>query len=127
MQCDSMGTRFPCPLAGHRFLDEAVKFPRCCVGLNLTVPNLSVELSEPLSELREFLGGKAFDEKFKFFDCAHVGSCFTTSNNCTPVIIRRLRSSSGSCNSIRIGDDRPIVASFDVDGQSRTGGFFQYV
>ena len=120
MRRDSKGTGFPCPLVGHRLFDVAVKFSRCRVGLNLTVPHLSVELSEPLPELREFLGGKAFDEKFKFFDCTHVGSYFTTPNNCTPVIIRRLRSSSGSCNSIRVGDDSPATASFDVDGQGRT-------
>ena len=126
MQCDSKGG-FPCPLVGHRLFDEAVKFPRCRVGLNLTVPNLAVELGEPLPELREFLGGKALDEKFKFFDCTHVGSYFTRPNNCTPVIIRQPRSNSGSCNSIRVGNDSPVTASFDVDGQGRIRRLFQYV
>ena len=84
MQCDSKGPGFPCPLIGHRLFDEAIKLSRCRISLDLTIPHLSVELGEPLPELREFLGGKALDEKFEFFDCAHAGSCFTTSNNCTP-------------------------------------------
>ena len=32
-----------------------------------------------------------------------------------------------SGNSIRVGDDSPVAASFDVDGQGRTRWFFQNV
>jgi len=59
-------------MVGHRFVDEAVKFPRCRVRLNLSVPNLGVEVREPLPELREFLGGEALDKKLELFDGAHV-------------------------------------------------------
>jgi len=69
---------------GHRFVDEAVKFPRCRVGFNLTIPSLGVELSKPLSELREFLRGKALDQKFEFFDGAHVWTSVAAS-----IILRR--------------------------------------
>ena len=65
-------------MVGHRFFDEAVKFPRCRVGFNLAIPNLGVELRKPLSELREFLSGKALDEELEFFDSAHDGPYFTT-------------------------------------------------
>src|SRR5438132_4015641 len=49
-------------VVGHRFVDEAVKFPRGRVGFNLSVPNLGVEVREPFPELREFLGGEALDQ-----------------------------------------------------------------
>jgi hypothetical protein len=62
-------------VVGHRFVDEAVKFPRCRFSLNLTIPDLGVELRKPLPKPREFLGGEALDEEFKFLDGAHVGNC----------------------------------------------------
>lgn len=70
--CASKRPGLVCTVVGHRFVDEAVKFPRCRVGFNLSVPNLGVEVREPLPELREFLGGEALDKKLKLFDGAHV-------------------------------------------------------
>ena len=60
-----------CPVLGHRLFDEAVKFPSCRVCLDLTFPNLGVELRKPLPELREFVGGEALDEELKLFDGAN--------------------------------------------------------
>jgi len=60
------------PVVGHRVFDEAVKFPRCRVSFDLTIPNLGVEVREPLPELREFLAREALDEELKFLDGAHV-------------------------------------------------------
>jgi hypothetical protein len=65
-------------MVGHRFFDEAVKFPRCRVGFNLTIPNLGVEFSEPLPELREFVRGKALDKEFELLNCPHIGSYVST-------------------------------------------------
>lgn len=53
MPCASKGAGFSCPVVGHRLFDEAVKFPRCRVCFDLTIPNLGVELSKPLPELRK--------------------------------------------------------------------------
>ena len=77
-------------MIGHRFFDEAVKFPCRRVGFDLTVPNLGVEIGEPLAELRKFHRRKTLDEEFKLLDCAHGHPQFTTLNNCTPVPSRRL-------------------------------------
>lgn len=84
MRCASKRPRFSCPVVGHRFFDEAAKFPRCRVGFNLTIPNLGVELSKPLPEPRKFPRGKALDEEFEFLDGAHDGPYGKTSNDCTP-------------------------------------------
>src|SRR6185312_15254700 len=63
--------RLVCPVVGHRFVDEAVKFPRCRVRFDLTVPNLGVEFREPLPEVRKLLRGQALDQKLEFFHGAH--------------------------------------------------------
>src|SRR3990172_7975958 len=53
------------------FFGKGIKLPGFSVSFDLAVPNLPVELQEPLAKLRELLRRKVLDLAFNSLDLAH--------------------------------------------------------
>ena len=54
------------------FFGKGIKLPGFSVSFDLAIPNLPVELQEPVTKLRELLRRKVLDLTFNSLDLAHL-------------------------------------------------------